>query len=88
MPACPSLSLRPDTGDRFLSIQFFSITVYGPDKFLMTNKNNIVSSTRGVVTEPDGSFTMSFTVDDNGQQRTMYSKAPRSQNQNRWAMRP
>jgi len=40
--------------------EFFSITVYGPDKFLMTNENNIVSSTRGAVLEPDGSFTVVF----------------------------
>ncbi len=40
--------------------EFFSVTVYGPDKFLMTNENNIVSSIRGAVTEPDGSFTVVF----------------------------
>jgi len=40
--------------------EFFSVTVYGPDKFLMTNENNIVSSIRGAVTEPDGSFTIVF----------------------------
>ena len=40
--------------------EFFSITVYGPDQFLMTNENNIVSSTRGAITEPDGSFTVVF----------------------------
>ena len=40
--------------------EFFSITVYGPDMFLMTNENNIVSSGRGAVTEPDGSFTVVF----------------------------
>jgi hypothetical protein len=40
--------------------EFFSVTVYGPDKFLMTNENNVVSSIRGAVTEPDGSFTIVF----------------------------
>ena len=40
--------------------EFFSVTAYGPDKFLMTNENNVVSSIRGAVTEPDGSFTVVF----------------------------
>lgn len=39
---------------------FFSITVYGPEKYLMSNENNIVSSNRGVVTGEDGSFTVAF----------------------------
>ena len=40
--------------------EFFSVTVYGPDKFLMTNENNVVSSIRSAVTEADGSFTVVF----------------------------
>ncbi|MGI9511604.1 MAG: DUF1254 domain-containing protein, partial [Anderseniella sp.] len=40
--------------------EFFSITVYGPHQFLMTNENNVVSSTRGAITEADGSFTVVF----------------------------
>jgi len=39
---------------------FFSITVYGPEKYLMSNENNIVSSNRGVVTNDDGSFRVAF----------------------------
>lgn len=39
---------------------FFSITVYGPDKYLMSNENNIVSSNREVVTNEDGSFEVVF----------------------------
>lgn len=40
--------------------EFFSVTAYGPDKFLMTNENNVVSSIRDAVTEPDGAFTVVF----------------------------
>ena len=40
--------------------EFFSITVYGPDKYLMSDNDNIVSSNRGVVTNDDGSFTVAF----------------------------
>ena len=43
---------------------FFSITVYGPEKYLMSNENNIVSSNRGVVTNDDGSFTVAFGNED------------------------
>jgi hypothetical protein len=39
---------------------FFSVTVYGPDKYLMTSTNNIVSSNRGVKTNKDGSFDVAF----------------------------
>ncbi len=39
---------------------FFSITVYGPEKYLMTDTNNIVSSNQGVVTNEDGSFSVAF----------------------------
>lgn len=44
--------------------EFFSITAYGPDLFLMSNENNIVSSTRGAVIEPDGKFTVVFGGED------------------------
>lgn len=39
---------------------FFSITVYGPENYLMSNMDNIVSSNRGVATNDDGSFTVVF----------------------------
>lgn len=39
---------------------FFSITVYGPEKYLMTDMHNIVSSNRGVKTNEDGSFDVAF----------------------------
>ena len=39
---------------------FFSITVYGPEKYLMSNENNIVSSLQGVVMNEDGSFSVAF----------------------------
>lgn len=39
---------------------FFSITVYGPEKYLMSNEDNIVSSNRGVAMNDDGSFTVAF----------------------------
>ncbi len=39
---------------------FFSITAYGPGKYLMTDEDNIVSSNRGVVTDADGSFDVAF----------------------------
>jgi hypothetical protein len=39
---------------------FFSITVYGPEKYLMTDEDNIVSSNRGVKTKEDGSFDVAF----------------------------
>jgi len=40
--------------------EFFSITVYNQDKFLMSNENNIVSSAQGALTNDDGSFTVRF----------------------------
>ena len=43
---------------------FFSITVYGPDKYLMANENNIVSTSRGLKTNADGSFTVVFGGDE------------------------
>ena len=39
---------------------FFSITVYGPEKYLMSNEHSIVSSNRGIVINDDGSFTVVF----------------------------
>ena len=39
---------------------FFSITVYGPEKYLMTDEDNIVSSNQGMVTNDDGSFEVAF----------------------------
>ena len=39
---------------------FFSITVYGPDKYLMSDENNIVSTNQGLVANNDGSFTVAF----------------------------
>jgi len=39
---------------------FFSITVYGPEKYLMSNEDNIVTSNRGISLNDDGSFTVAF----------------------------
>lgn len=39
---------------------YYSITVYGEDKFLMTNENNIVSTNQGLTTNEDGTFTVVF----------------------------
>ena len=39
---------------------FFSITVYGPEKYLMSDKDNLVSSNREIITESDGSFQVAF----------------------------
>ena len=43
---------------------FFSITVYGPEKYLMSDVDNIISSNRGVVTNDDGSFTVTFGAEE------------------------
>jgi hypothetical protein len=43
---------------------FYSITLYGPSLYLMTDKDNIISSNRGVVTNDDGSFTVSFGAEE------------------------
>jgi hypothetical protein len=43
---------------------FYSITLYGPQNYLMTDKDNIVSSNRGVINNDDGSFTVAFGSDD------------------------
>jgi len=39
---------------------FFSITAYGPDKYLMSNEDNIVSSNRVIDLNNDGSFSVAF----------------------------
>nr|WP_272213516.1 DUF1254 domain-containing protein [Marinicella sp. W31]MDC2879475.1 DUF1254 domain-containing protein [Marinicella sp. W31] len=39
---------------------FYSITVYGPQKYLMTDEDNVISSNRKVVTNDDGSFDVAF----------------------------
>lgn len=43
---------------------FFSITVYGPEKYLMSDVDNIVSSNRSVVTNDDGAFSVAFGGED------------------------
>lgn len=40
--------------------EFFSVTAYNQNNFLMSNENNVVSSARGVQTNKDGSFTVHF----------------------------
>jgi hypothetical protein len=39
---------------------FFSITAYGPQKYLMTDSDNVVGTNHGVVLEPDGSCKVAF----------------------------
>lgn len=39
---------------------FFSITVYGPEKYLMSDEDNIVSSNRDIKLNDDGTFTVAF----------------------------
>jgi hypothetical protein len=39
---------------------FFSITAYGPQKYLMTDSDNVVGSNHRVILEPDGSFKVAF----------------------------
>jgi len=39
---------------------FFSITAYGPEKYLMSDADNVVGSNHGVILEPDGSFKVVF----------------------------
>jgi len=43
---------------------FFSITVYGPEKYLMSNEDNIVSSNRDIDMNDDGSFTVAFGAEE------------------------
>ncbi|MBE9476039.1 MAG: DUF1214 domain-containing protein, partial [Proteobacteria bacterium] len=40
--------------------EFFSMTAYNQDKYLMANEDNIVSSAQGLITNDDGSFTVYF----------------------------
>lgn len=40
--------------------EFFSITIYGPELYLMSDTANIISSNRGVVLNEDGSFDVAF----------------------------
>ncbi len=39
---------------------FFSITAYGPEKYLMSDADNVVGSQHGVTLESDGSFKVAF----------------------------
>jgi hypothetical protein len=39
---------------------FFSVTAYGPQKYLMTDSDNVVGSNHGVKLEADGSFKVAF----------------------------
>lgn len=43
---------------------FFSLTMYGPEKYLMTDEDNIVSSSRGVTSNDDGSFKVAFGAEE------------------------
>jgi hypothetical protein len=42
---------------------FFSVTVYGPEKYLMADRDAVIGSSHGIVTEPDGSFRVAFGSD-------------------------
>lgn len=44
--------------------EFFSITVYGPENYLMSDTDNIISSNREVVMNADGSFDVVFGGED------------------------
>ena len=48
------------TYDEVPAEAFFSITVYGPDKYLMSNDYSIVSTNQGLVSNEDGTFTVAF----------------------------
>lgn len=39
---------------------FFSITVYGPDKYLMSDENNVIGSNHDIRMNDDGTFTVVF----------------------------
>lgn len=39
---------------------FFSITVYGPDKYLMSDDNNVIGSSHDIKMNGDGTFTVVF----------------------------
>ena len=56
--------------------EFFSITVYGPEKYLMSNQDNIVSSNRGLTTNADGSFTIAFGAEECRSQAPNYAYTP------------
>lgn len=43
---------------------FFSITVYGPQKYLMSDEDNVVSSNRDITLNDDGSFSVAFGGED------------------------
>ncbi len=55
---------------------FFSITVYRPEKYLMSNQDNIVSSSRDVVTNDDGSFTVAFGAEECRDLAPNYANTP------------
>jgi hypothetical protein len=55
---------------------FFSITVYGPEMYLMTDEHNIVSSNRGVKTNKDGSFEVAFGGDKCRELAPNYAATP------------
>lgn len=48
------------TYDKVPAEAFFSITVYGPDKYLMSNDHSIVSTNQGLVSNEDGTFKVAF----------------------------
>ncbi len=56
---------------------FYSITFYGPDNYLMTNEDNIVSSNRGVVNTDDGSFTVAFGAQECRELAPNYANTPK-----------
>lgn len=56
---------------------FDSITLYGPDNYLMTDEDNIVSSNRGVVNNDDGSFTVAFGAEECRELAPNYANTPK-----------
>ena len=48
------------TYDKVPAEAFFSITIYGPEKYLMSNDYNVVSTNQGLVSNEDGTFTVVF----------------------------
>lgn len=55
---------------------FYSITMYGPDNYLMTNLDNIVSSNRGVINNDDGTFSVVFGAEDCRSLAPNYANTP------------
>jgi hypothetical protein len=55
---------------------FYSITLYGPKNYLMTDEDNIVSSNRGAVNNGDGSFTVAFGAEECRDLAPNYVKTP------------